>query len=186
MKTTKSLLVFIIVSGVFVAVVAVILLRKSPVQEQNITTVYTSTPLSGTGSYSVTSSVIPVQRGALKDFEETANNYPASPYFRPYVTSVNAYFPEPINFTGGIYPPTEKIGILTDDMGTILNLYRKAIAPRQQLFEYFIQDKYNFFIPLRGTRYLEDGDIVDSVDGKVTPAGGWKVKIYVNDKYIYV
>jgi hypothetical protein len=117
--------------------------------------------------------------------------YPPSPYVHPllarsglkFIGSASAYSPLPE------VPVTwEKIGTLTtvditDD--TILNLYRRPIAPLQDLFEYRVQDKDGFIIPLKNKSYIEDGDIVDSVEGKEAK-GEWKVSIYVDNKYVFL
>ena len=56
--------------------------------------------------------------------------------------------------------------------GGLLNLYRRNIAPLQDLFKYTVQDKDGFIIPLKET-YLEDGDTVPEVIGKEVD-GPWK------------
>ena len=66
----------------------------------------------------------------------------------------------------------------------ILNLYRKPVAPLQDLFDYAVQDKNGFIIKLRRTDFLEDGDIVPEVIGKES-LGPWKVTQFIKDKYIW-
>lgn len=113
-------------------------------------------------------------------------------YFRPYgpnipvddvpfFGSVNAYAPFP-----EITTPWEKAGILTS-VGIkqeILNLFRRPIAPLQDLWEYQVQDKNGFMIKLN-EKYLEDGDVVPHVIGK-NGEGPWKVHVFVQNKYIWV
>lgn len=64
----------------------------------------------------------------------------------------------------------------------LLNLYRRPIVPLQDLWQYSVQDKNGFIIPLTQT-YLEDGDLVSDIKGK---PGLWKVNIYYKDKYVWV
>jgi hypothetical protein len=100
----------------------------------------------------------------------------------PFFGNVNAYapFPEIVN-------PWEKAGLLTSESkkDQILNLYRRPIAPLQDLWEYQVQDKNGFVIKLEGTRYLENGDIVHHVIGK-DGLGPWKVHVFVQNKYIWM
>jgi hypothetical protein len=65
----------------------------------------------------------------------------------------------------------------------LLNLYRRPIAPLNDLWEYNVQDKNGFIIPLRNRTYLEDGDIVEHVIGK---GGPWKTQMFLNNKYIWM
>lgn len=100
----------------------------------------------------------------------------------PFIGSVSSYAP-----FAEVQTPWEKAGMLqtTDEQdNTILNLYRRPIAPLQDLFEYTVQDKNGFIIPLK-TTFLEDGDIVRSVQGKESK-GSWRANIYVNNKYVWV
>lgn len=106
---------------------------------------------------------------------------PALPGFGFY-GSANAFDPAP-----EVYTPWEKAGILTttdehDD--TILNIYRRPIAPLQDLFEYVVQDKDGFIIKLK-EHYIEDGDIVPRVPGKENK-GSWRARMYIENKYIWV
>jgi hypothetical protein len=101
---------------------------------------------------------------------------------QPFVASVNAFAPFP-----EVYERWEKIGSLTtidinDD--SILNLHRMPVAPLQDLFQYSVQDKNGFIIPLKGITFLEDGDIVPRVIGKESK-GPWKANIFVNNKYVW-
>lgn len=109
--------------------------------------------------------------------------HPGYPPPMPHFSSVNAFAPLP-----EIQTLWEKIGILTtvnEQDNSILNLYRRPIAPHQDLFEYSVQDKDGFIIRLSTTKYLEDGDIVPQVTGKES-LGAWKVNNYVNNKYVWV
>lgn len=112
-------------------------------------------------------------------------------YFRPYgpnvpvsnvpfIGNVNSYAPFP-----EVNNPWEKSGILTSmgDKKQILNLYRRPIAPLQDLWEYQVQDKNGFVIKLP-EKYLENGDIIPRVTGH--DDGPWKVHDYVQNKYIWV
>ncbi len=103
----------------------------------------------------------------------------------PFFGSVNAYAPFP-----EITTPWEKAGILTSMRGEksekqeILNLFRRPIAPLQDLWEYQVQDKNGFVIKLE-EKYLENADVVHHVIGK-NGEGPWKVHIFVQNKYIWV
>ena len=105
----------------------------------------------------------------------------------PFFGSVNAYSPFP-----EITSPWEKAGILTsvsklngEKQGSnILNLFRRAIAPLQDLWEYQVQDKNGFVIKLH-ERYIEDGDVVRHVIGK-EELGPWKAHIFVQNKFVWV
>ena len=99
----------------------------------------------------------------------------------PFIGSVNSYAPFP-----EVVTPWEKAGILTshkDDQ--ILNLYRRPIAPLQDLWEYQVQDKDGFVIKLVGVNYIDNGDIIQHVIGK-NGLGPWKAHLFVENKYIWV
>jgi hypothetical protein len=101
----------------------------------------------------------------------------------PFIGSVNSYAPFP-----EVNTPWEKIGVLTpvnNDKDILLNLYRRAIAPLQDLWEYNVQDKNGFIVLLRGINYLEDGDIIPYVIGKEN-LGPFRVHIFNNNKYIWM
>jgi len=102
----------------------------------------------------------------------------------PFYTSVNSFAPFP-----EINTPWEKVGLLTTvnpQNDAILNLYRRPIAPLQDLFDYAAQDKDGFIIRLKDVRgVLENGDIIPEVIGKES-LGPWKVHNFVNDKYVWV
>ncbi len=105
----------------------------------------------------------------------SGNPYPNAPFYG----SVNAYAPFP-----EIKNPWEKAGILTSvSSDEILNLYRRPIAPLQDLWEYQVEDKNGFIIVLNN-KYINDGDIVNHVIGKHN--GPWKAHIFVQNKYIWV
>lgn len=111
-------------------------------------------------------------------------------FFRPYeaangpfVGSVDAYAPFP-----SVSTPWEKSGILTSTSGhknEILNLYRRPIAPAQELWEYQVQDKDGFIIRLDRTKYLQDGDEIHHIIGK-HGMGPWKVHMFVQNRYVWV
>lgn len=133
---------------------------------------------------------VPVPSGAFK-ITEYPFFYQQRPllsqdYFKPYgempfVSSVDAFAPFP-----EINTPWEKIGIvkaLKLENGTIMNLYRRPIAPLQDLFEYMVQDKNGFVIPLKNNKYLEDGDVINHIQGYES-VGPWKCNIFVRNKWI--
>lgn len=98
-----------------------------------------------------------------------------------FIGSVNAFAPFP-----EVNTPWEKTGILTTtnkDDDSILNVYRRPIAPLQDLFRYMVQDKNGFLINLKDG-LLENGDIV-VVPGKESK-GTWEFKDYTMNKYIWV
>ncbi len=106
------------------------------------------------------------------------------PFYNPhsnYFSSVNSFFPQP-SLTNNIR--WEKYGIVTslDKDDKIMNLYRRPIAPLQDLFEYSVQNKDGFVIPLRD-QYLENGDIIENIPGI---RGKWKVHDFVKNKYVYM
>ncbi len=100
-----------------------------------------------------------------------------------FVGSVDAFAPFP-----EVTTPWEKIGIVSSTHSTpdntIFNLYRRPIAPLQDLFEYTVQDKNGFVIPLH-QKYLENNDIIPDIKG-YEGKGPWKADIFVNNKYIWM
>jgi len=99
----------------------------------------------------------------------------------PFVGSLNSYAPFP-----EVNTPWEKSGILTSDRDNhILNLYRRPIAPAQDLWEYQVQDKDGFVIRLQNVKYVENGDYIPYIPGK-SSLGPWKVHDFVQNKYVYV
>lgn len=100
----------------------------------------------------------------------------------PFIASVNSYAPFPEVRTA--WEKTGMIQTVDPNDSTIMNLYRRPIAPLQDLFEYSVQDKDGFIIPLKGINYLENGDIIPSIQGKEA-LGSWKVNIYVNNKWVW-
>ena len=137
---------------------------------------------------------VPVLAGALKTTNDRYS-YPfmrmnstrvSDDYFKPYgpnavnsinfISSVNSF--APFREVGGSW---EKIGLFINQLenGELMNAYRRPISPQQDLFEYTAQTKEGFVIRLEKT-YLEDGDVV-SITGK---PGLWRLKSYINDKYI--
>ena len=100
----------------------------------------------------------------------------------PFISSVNSYAPMP-RVPGNF----EKVGLLTKvgSSGSgkdILNLFQKPIAPLQDLFEYQVENKNGFVIPI-DAKYLEDGDTVANVSGL---GGPWKVNLFNQNKYVYM
>lgn len=133
---------------------------------------------------------------------------PSSDYFRPYgPNSPNSFGNLP--FYGNvdayapfqeIVSPWEKAGILVSmrkgssseckgeeckrhGENELLNLFRRGIAPVQDVWEYMVQDKDGFVIKLENRRYINDGDVVDHVIGK---GGPYRAHMFVQNKYIYV
>lgn len=101
--------------------------------------------------------------------------------YPPFISSVDAFSPFP-----EVQTPWEKSGIIqteNPDDNTIMNLYRRPIAPLQDLFEYAVQDKDGFIVPLK-VNYLENGDTVQTVPGRES-LGPWKVNIYINNKWVW-
>lgn len=98
----------------------------------------------------------------------------------PFYTSHNAFSPFPE--VGGAW---EKVGLATKDgetgKDTLLNVYRRPIAPLNDHFEYNVQDRDGFVIKLRET-FLQDGDKISHVDGK---DGTWTFRDYVKNKWVW-
>lgn len=97
-----------------------------------------------------------------------------------------AFLPNPI---GNPVSPGgwEKVGIVQTKSGNgiIMNLYQRPIAPAQDLYEYQVEDRDGFIIPLREKRFLSDGDTINSIRGKENE-GAWRVDIFENEKYIWI
>jgi hypothetical protein len=147
---------------------------------------------------------VPVPQNAMRDTNERMNRR-MSGASNGYRNATLESFGSPFGLINGPVPSTpfygsvdawapfrpigtdyEKVGILTSANGDhILNLFRRPIAPVQELWEYAAEDKNGFFIRLNTTRYLEDGDLVHHVDGKAG-MGPWTVHMYVTNKYIWV
>lgn len=110
--------------------------------------------------------------------------------FSHAVGSANAFAPFP-----EVTTPWEKVGILTlinerkgdtdhkEHKENILNLYRRPIAPLQDLFEYSVQDRDGFIILLKHKNLLEDKDIIRYIPGK---PGEWIFHDFVQNKYVWV
>lgn len=112
-------------------------------------------------------------------FYRRGDQIPPSGFFG----SSNSYYPFP-----EVNTPWEKIGLLTTvnpSEDTILNLYRRPIAPLQDLFEYTTQDKNGFVIPLEQRSLIENDDIIERVRGYENK-GPWRANVFVNNKYIWV
>lgn len=105
----------------------------------------------------------------------------------PFFTSASAFAPFP-----RVNSEWEKIGILTpldhnekEHRDQILNLYRRPIAPLQDLWQYSVQDAKGFVIPLKTTGYLENGDIIGKITGK-PDVEKWKAHIYINNQFVWM
>ena len=135
----------------------------------------------------------PVGRGVnpSSDFYRPQGpNSPSTFGALPFYGNVDAYAPfQEIN------SPWEKAGLLVSAKGgcqgdscrgkdsELLNLFRRAIAPVQDVWEYMVQDRDGFIIKLENRRFIENGDIVDHVIGK---GGPYKAHMFVQNKYINV
>ena len=100
----------------------------------------------------------------------------------PFIGSVDSFAPFP-----EVISSWEKSGIIQTvdpDSTEIMNAYRKPISPLRDLFEYSVQDKNGFVVPLKET-YLEDGDIIRNVPGREA-LGKWKYRDFVKNKYIWM
>lgn len=106
----------------------------------------------------------------------TSLPFPIS-YPYPQVTSI----PFPAMRRGWI-----KLGLLTSHKGNImLTLYGMPINPSQSLFQYQIEDKNGFVIPLSQTDELEDGDVIPHVVG-YDGFGPWKITMYSKYRWVYM
>ena len=118
-------------------------------------------------------------------YPQPYNPYPSSPFpVAPsaWFSSVNPGAPfVPID------PAWQRAGILTrvdqPNHSELLNLYRRPIAPLQEVWEYAAQDKNLFWLSLAAQRYLNDGDIVENVIGK---GGPWRVHLMAGNKWSWV
>jgi hypothetical protein len=99
----------------------------------------------------------------------------------PFYGSVDAYAPFP-----EIVSPWEKAGLLTSVSrpDELLNLFRRAIVPQQDFWEYQVEDKNGFIIKL-DNKYIEDGDIIHHIIGK-QGLGPWKAHVFIQNKYVWV
>jgi hypothetical protein len=80
-------------------------------------------------------------------------------------------------------PPWEKIGVVASrESREIMNLLRRPLIPSQDMWEYKVQDKHGFEIPLKGTDYISNGDIIHHIFGK---EGEWKVLSEADNAWIY-
>lgn len=87
----------------------------------------------------------------------------------------------------GIMNEWERIGVvinqssgITFDSENIMTLFRRPIAPMQELWQYRVQDKNGFVLRVPNVEYIKTGDVI-TVDGK---PGQWKVDMYNVDKWI--
>jgi hypothetical protein len=123
----------------------------------------------------------PMNRPFSNDFfKPYGPNIP--PQFPSFVGNVSAFAPLPEVIT-----PWEKVGLLISaektDHPQLLNLYRRPIAPSQELWEYNVQDLNGFVIRLDQRRFIEDGDVISHIPGK---PGEWKVNMPADNKYVWV
>jgi len=117
-------------------------------------------------------------------FTPTSRYLPDSPYpVAPsaWFGSVNPGAPFP-----PVAPAWQPAGLLTREgqpESELLNLYRRPIAPLQEVWEYVAQDKNGFMINLAAQRYLNDGDLIHHVIGK---GGPWRVHLSAGSKWVWV
>jgi hypothetical protein len=138
---------------------------------------------------------VPVPANALKETSERYNaqftrvsqppplalERPVAPRNISFVGSADSFSPAP-----EVRTQWEKVGLLTSvrhEKDAIMNLFRRPIAPLQDLWEYNAQDKNGFVIKLKQTNFLEDGDVVQHVIGKEGP---WRVHIFSDNKWVWV
>ncbi len=94
----------------------------------------------------------------------------------------NPLFPEVVN-------RWRKVGLLTstnqtDD--TTLNLYKQSISGYQDWYQYSVQDKDGFIIPLpKNVTKLENGDVINDVVGKESK-GPFKVNLFYENKFVVI
>lgn len=135
---------------------------------------------------------LPSPRGGIPstDFFRPGGPNSPTPQTLPFYGSVDAYAPFPT-----IDTPWEKAGLLTSippqnckgegcTKNELLNLFRRAIAPVQDVWEYQVQDKNGFIIKLPQS-FINDGDTIPHVIGK-DGVGPWKAHIFVRNKYVWV
>ena len=125
---------------------------------------------------------LPGMRGPSSDNYFTPYGNNSDFHNVPFISSVSAYSPYP-----AVESCWEKIGLLTSNLAdsnpnsekNLLNLYRRPIAPAQNLWEYQVQDASNFVIKLN-EREIRNGDVI-TVPGK---QGMWTAKLFIKDKWI--
>lgn len=122
------------------------------------------------GSFTSFGSPFPYQNKPL-----ISQDFVTSPQI--YVGNVDSKFP-----LQEVRTSWEKIGILTKE-NEILNLFRRPIAPMQELWEYQVQDKDGFVIKLNEKKYIENGDVIPNIIGK---SGPWKAHVFTENKYVLV
>lgn len=123
---------------------------------------------------------VPVPIGTMRQFSPRLNHqFTRTAPGLHFIGSVDAYAP-----FKDVDTQYERIGILTSlDNKEILDLFRRPIAPLQDLWQYEARDKNDFFIQLRQTRYIENNDIIDHIDGKQGP---FRAHVYLDNKYVWV
>jgi len=100
-------------------------------------------------------------------------NYTNNPYGK-YISSVDGDAP-----LSAIRNRWNKIGIvksLSTKDDQIMNLFGMIIAPGQDLYQYQVQDKNGFIIPLKITSELNSGDRIPFISGH-EGAGTWVVDL---------
>lgn len=106
---------------------------------------------------------------------------PSPPTQGGFFSSVPTYAPLP-----SVMSTWEKIGLLVSTTSGAdpikLTLYRRPIAPAQDVWEYMSQSEGGTEVLLKEKRYLEDGDIIS-----VTGYGGeFRVHNYAANRYVWV
>ncbi len=128
-------------------------------------------------------------RGRDSRREWSLRDYSFQGYHKiPHVTSMDAELADNTGFLS-VNTPWDKSGIVTsvDELdNTILTLYKRAIDPYREWYEYQVEDKHGIIIPLGPkTTHLENGDIIEKIIGK-EGKGAFKVNLFDNDKYVYI
>lgn len=148
-----------------------------------------------------------VSKGALKYFSDKYKyrNYYGKDYLLPtkFVTSLDTELVNNLNYYTseklppgdpnpyGIYQPVDtpwdKVGIATsidENDNTTLTVYKRAIDPYREFYQYIVEDKNGIVIPLKQT-YLEDNENIGKIVGKESK-GDFKVHLFGKDTYVYV
>jgi hypothetical protein len=104
-----------------------------------------------------------------------------------FFSSMSKYLADTIAPIKPVDTTWTRTGILTTTHGkdAILNLYIRPIAPGQDVWEYQVEDKDGFVIPLDNRSFIEDGDIVKYIPGK-RDMGPWKANIFSGNRYVWV
>lgn len=139
----------------------------------------------------------PTSQGQGPDFPWSQRPLESNDFFKPYGPNTPPNFPSFVGNVSSFAPvpevitPWEKAGLLISETDypsgsskpQLMNLYRRPIAPLQDLWEYNAQDADGFVIRLDQKRFLENGDVISHIPGK---PGTWKVNLPSDNKYVWV